>query len=87
MCGKTFRFMELKFLEKALIQGTFTYVSLHSKLVPMSLLLHSRQKEITHFPRQNSFENLFPQQRREQIFKRVLAGEMSNFLRGVWEKL
>ena len=64
MCGKTFRFMELKFLEKALIQGTFTHVSLHSKLVPMSLSLRSRQKEITHFRRQNSFDNLFPQQRK-----------------------
>ena len=64
MCGKTFRFMELKFLEKALIQGTFTHVSLHSKLVPMSLSLRSRQNEITHFRRQNSFDNLFPQQRK-----------------------
>ena len=52
--------MQLTFLENALIQGILTHVSPHLKLVPKFLSSCPRQKEITHFPRQHSFENLFP---------------------------
>ena len=58
-CGKIFKFMELTFLENALIQGIFTHVPLHSKLAPKFLSSRPRQKEITPCPRQHSFENLF----------------------------
>ena len=58
-CGKIFKFMELSFLENALIQGIFTHVPLHSKLAPKFLSSRPRQKEITPCPRQHSFENLF----------------------------
>ena len=34
----------------------------HSKLAFRFLVSRPRQKKITHFPRQHSFENLFPQQ-------------------------
>ena len=58
-CEKIFKFMELTFLENALIQGIFTHVPLHSKLAPKFLSSRPRQKEITPCPRQHSFENLF----------------------------
>ena len=57
--GKIFKFMELTFLENALIRGIFTHSIPHSKLVPKFLSSHPRQKEITHSPRQHSLENLF----------------------------
>ena len=60
MCGKIFKFMEFSFLENALIRGIFTHAPLHSKLASNFLSSRSRQKEITHSPRQHSFENLFP---------------------------
>ena len=56
-----FKFMEFAFLENALIGGIFTHAPSYSKLVaPKLLSSQSRQKEITHSPRQHSFENLFP---------------------------
>ena len=55
-----FKFMELAFLENALIRGTFTHALPHLKLAPKFLSSRPRQKEITHPPRQHSFENLFP---------------------------
>ena len=60
MCGKNFKFMEFTFLKNALIRGIFTHVPPHSKLTPKFLSSHPREKEITHSPRQHSFENLFP---------------------------
>ena len=58
--GKIFKFMEFTFIEYALIRGTFTHASPHSKLTPKLLSLCPSQKEITHSPRQHYFENLFP---------------------------
>ena len=58
--GKMFEFMEFTFLENALIRGSFTHAPPHSKLAPNFLSSRPRQKEITHSPRQHSFENLFP---------------------------
>ena len=52
--------MEFTFPENALIRGIFTHAPPHSKLVPNFLSSRSRQKEITHSPRQHSAENLFP---------------------------
>ena len=60
MCGKIFKFMEFTFLENAFIRGIFTHASAHSKLAPKFFSSHPWQKEITHSPRQHSFENLFP---------------------------
>ena len=57
---KLFKFMEFIFLENALIQGIFTHAPPHAKLAPKFLPSRPRQKEITHSPRQHSFENLFP---------------------------
>ena len=48
------------FLQNELIRGIFTHASRHSKLVPKFSSSVPRQKEITHSPRQHSFENLFP---------------------------
>ena len=58
--GKIIKFMELTFLENPLIWGIFTRTPRHSKLAPKFLPSRPRQKKITHFPRQQSFENLFP---------------------------
>ena len=58
--GKSFKFMEYTFLQNELIQGIFTHALRHSKLVPKFSSSVPRQKEITHSPRQHSFENLFP---------------------------
>ena len=58
--GKSFKFMELTFLKNALIRGIFTHAPPPAKLAPKFLSSLPRQKEITHSPRQNSFENLFP---------------------------
>ena len=52
--------MEFTFQENTLIQGIFTHASTHSKLASKFLSSRPRQKEITHSPRQHSFENLFP---------------------------
>ena len=52
--------MEFKFLENALIRGTFTHALLHSKLAPKFLSSLPRQREITHSLKQHSSENLFP---------------------------
>ena len=52
--------MEFILLENALIQGIFTHALPHSKLTTKFLSSRSRQKEITYFLRQHSFENLFP---------------------------
>ena len=62
MCGKNIQFMELTFLQNALIRGIFTHASPHSKLSPKLLSSRPTQKEITYSPRQYSFENVFPQQ-------------------------
>ena len=51
--------MDFTFLENALVRGISTHVPPHSKLVPNFLSSRPRQKEITHSPRQHSFENLF----------------------------
>ena len=58
--GKTFKFMEFKFLQNALIQGIFSHAPPHSTLSPKFMSSHLTQNEITHFPRQHSFKNLFP---------------------------
>ena len=58
--GKMFTFMEFTFLENALIRGIFTHAPPHSKLASNLLSSRLRQKEITHCPRQQSYENLFP---------------------------
>ena len=55
-----FTFMEFTFLENALIRGIFTHAPPHSKLASNFLSSRLRQKEITHSPRQQSYENLFP---------------------------
>ena len=60
MCGKNFQIYGVTFLENALIRGIFIDVSPDSKLSPKFLSSPPRQKEITYFPRQHSFENLFP---------------------------
>ena len=52
--------MEFTFLENALIRGIFTHAPPHSKLAPKFLSSRPKPKEITHSPRQHSFENLFP---------------------------
>ena len=57
---KILRFIEFTFLENALIRSIFTDALPHSKLAPKPLSSRPRQKEITHSPRQHSFENLFP---------------------------
>ena len=51
--------MEFLYLENPLIRGTFTRAPPHSKLTPKFLSSRPRQKEITHSPRQHSFENPF----------------------------
>ena len=56
-----FKFAEFTFQENALIRGIFTHASPHLKLAPKFLLSRPRQKEITHLPRQHSFENLLYQ--------------------------
>ena len=63
--GKIFEFM-FTFLENALNLGIFTNDSPppYSKLAPKFLSLHTRQREITHYPRLHFFENLFPQQQK-----------------------
>ena len=45
--------------KNALIRRIFTHVLPHSKLAPKFLSSRLWQKEITHVPRQHSFENLF----------------------------
>ena len=52
--------MEFTCLENTLIQGIFTHSPPHLKLAPKFLSSRHRQKDITHSPRQHSFENLFP---------------------------
>ena len=52
--------MEFTFLENALIRGIFTHALPHSKLTPNFLSSRPSQKEITHSPRQHSFEDLLP---------------------------
>ena len=52
--------VEFTFLENALIRDIFTHAPPQSKLAPKFLPSSPRQKEITHSPRQHSFENLFP---------------------------
>ena len=56
--------MEFTFLENALIQGIFTHAPPHSKLTPKFLSSRSRQREITHSPRQLLFKIYFPQQQK-----------------------
>ena len=55
---KMFKFMELTFLENALIGGIFTHAHPHSKLAPKFLPSRPRRKEITHCPIRHPFENL-----------------------------
>ena len=52
--------MEFTFLENALIRVIFTHGPPHSKLAPRFLPSCPRHEEITHSPRQHSFENQFP---------------------------
>ena len=59
MCGKKFQIYGVHFLENALIRGIPTHDPPHSKLALKFLSSSPRQKEITHSPRQRSFENLF----------------------------
>ena len=58
--GKSLKFLEFTLLENAMIQVIVTHVSSHSKLAPKFFSSHPREKEITHSPRQHSFENPFP---------------------------
>ena len=58
--GKIFKFIPFTFLENALNLGIFTHVPPHSKLASKFLSLYPRKKKITHSPRQQFFENLFP---------------------------
>ena len=60
MCRKNFQICGVHISRKALNLGIFTHTLPHSKLTPKFLPSHPRQKEITHFPRQHSFKNLFP---------------------------
>ena len=57
--GKIFKYMELTFLENALIQDIFTHAPPHSNLFPNFLSSCPSQREITHSPRQHSFKNVF----------------------------
>ena len=61
MCGKNFQTNGLTFLQNALNLDIFTLAPAHSKLAPKFLSSRSRQKEITHSPRQQFFKDLFPQ--------------------------
>ena len=51
--------MEFTFLENAMIRGIFTHAPSDSELASRFLSSRSRQKEITHSPRQHSFQNSF----------------------------
>ena len=53
------KFMEFTFLENAFIRVTFTHALPHSKSTYKFLSSCSRQKKITHSPRQHSFEKTF----------------------------
>ena len=57
--GKISKFLEFTFLENV-FRDIFNHAPPHSKLAPKFLSSRSRPKDITHFPRQHSFENLFP---------------------------
>ena len=59
MCGESFKYMEFTFLENALNRGIFAHALLHSKLTSNLLSSRPRQNNITHSPRQYSFENRF----------------------------
>ena len=59
MRGESFKFMEFTFLENALNRGIFAHALLHSKLTSNLLSSRPRQNNITHSPRQYSFENRF----------------------------
>ena len=59
MCGESFKYMEFTFLENALNRGIFAHSLLHSKLTSNLLSSRPRQNNITHSPRQYSFENRF----------------------------
>ena len=50
--------MEFTFRKNALIRGIFTHTPLIQDAPPKFLSSRPRQKEITHSPRQHSFENL-----------------------------
>ena len=54
--GKTFKFMELTFLENALIWGIFTHASPHSKLAREFLSPHPRLKKNTQSPKAGFFQ-------------------------------
>ena len=59
--GKFSKFMvKVHIPRKFIDRGIFIHAPSHSKLTPKFLLSRPRQKEITHSPRQHSFENLFP---------------------------
>ena len=58
--GKVFKFTEFTFLENALIWGIFSHAPLHSKFASKCMTSHPRQRDITHSPRQHSFEKVFP---------------------------
>ena len=62
--GKIFKFVELTFLENALIWGIVTHVVPHSELASKLLSSRPRQKEITCSRRQHSFEIFLPQQQK-----------------------
>ena len=58
--GKIPNFLEFTILENAMIRCILSHVPSQSKLAPKFLSSWFRQQEITHSPKQHSFENLFP---------------------------
>ena len=61
MCGKNFQINGVPITIKCIDSRHFYLAPPHSKLAPNFLPSRPRQEEITHPPRQHSFENLFPQ--------------------------
>ena len=60
-----FKFMEITFLENALIRGSFTYAPSHSKLAPKFLSSRPTQKEILLIPPGSIHSKIcFPQQQK-----------------------
>ena len=60
ICGKIFPIYEVHIPRKCIDSRHFQSYPSHSKLATKFLSSRPRQKEISHSPRQHSFENLFP---------------------------
>ena len=59
ICAKNFQIYGVHIPRKCIDSKHFTHARSQSKLTPKFLSSCPRQKEITHSPRQHSFENLF----------------------------